>query len=186
MAGVRFDVELNSLAAQDALNQLAGNLNDIKPALRDIGEYLLGIHMQRFSTQTAPDGTPWKPLSPRYALQKKKNKGKILTLDGYLGRTLHYQVNGSELVLGSNLPYAAIHQFGGEINVAERIRTVYFKRDKNGVVGNRFVKKKNSNFAQDTKAKAHKISMPARPFLGTSENNNMEVLTILIRHLDRE
>lgn len=185
MAGVRFEVEFNSLAAQDALNQLGVKLGDVKPALRDIGEYLLAVHMQRFNTQTAPDGTPWQPLSPRYQKQKKKNKDKILTRDGYLGRTLRYQVRDNELALGSNLPYAAIHHFGGDIDIAARIRTVYFKQNKDGTVGNRFVKKKSSNFAQDVQGKAHKIKMPARPFLGTSDSDNMGVLNLLIHHFER-
>ncbi len=185
MAGATFDVEFNSLAAQDALNQLLGAVGDVKPTLRDIGEYLIIAHNQRFKDQTAPDGTPWAPLSPRYQKQKRKNQNKILFLDGYLAKTMRYQVGETELQFGSNLPYAAIHQFGGERDVSARMRTLYFKRNNEGGVGNKFVRKNKSDFAQDVQVGAYKIKMPARPFLGTSEADNVEILNILINRLER-
>lgn len=183
MAGASFDVEFNSQAAQDALNTYAQGMGDMKILLADIGEYLLRTHMQRFKTQTAPDGTPWRALSPAYKKSKKKNKDRILFLDGYLANTLRYQIDNDELRLGTNRPYGAIHQFGGEINIAARTRTLFFKRKGNGV-GNRFVKKKNSDFAQDAQGKAYKINITARPFLGTSDADNQEILNIIIDHLE--
>lgn len=185
MAGARLDVELNSLAAQDAINQYVQVLGDPKPLFRDIGEFLIIAHNQRFRDQTSPDGTPWAPLSPGYLKTKRKNQNKILFLDGYLATTMRYQVGENELQFGSNLPYAAIHQFGGERSKAASMRTLYFKRDKEGGVGNKFVKKKKSDFAQDVQVGAYKIRMPARPFLGTSEEDNVEILNIVINHLER-
>ena len=184
MAGASFDVEFNKLAAQDALNRYAKEMGDISPLLADIGEYLLRSDRQRFKSQISPDGTPWKPLSPRYLKTKQKNKNRILAFNGYLENNRRYQIANNELRFGSNEPYAAIHQFGGEINVAARMRTLYFKRDKDGGVGNRFVKKKNSDFAQDAQSKAYKIKIPARPHLGISEADNLEILNIVIDRLE--
>lgn len=185
MAGARLDVELNSLAAQDAINQYVQVLGDPKPLFRDIGEYLDIAHRQRFEDQVSPDGVKWKELSPGYLKNKKRNKNKILVLDDNLNKTLRPQVYDDELLFGTNLPYAAIHQFGGERDVSARIRTLYFKRDKEGGVGNKFVKKKKSDFAQDVQVGAYKIKIDPRPFLGASEADNLEILNIVINHLER-
>lgn len=185
MAGARLDVELNSQAAQDAINQYVQVLGDPKPLFGDIGEYLAIAHRQRFDSQTSPDGTPWAALSPRYLRVKKRNKNKILVLDDNLNKSLAPQVSDTELLFGTNLKYAAIHQFGGERDVSAKMKSLYFKRNKDGTVGNKFVKKQKSDFAQDVQVGAYKIRMPARPFLGTSEDDNVEILNIVINHLER-
>ena len=111
MAGAT--LEFDATAALAVINEVAQAMGRPEPLLRDIGEYLMIAHDQRFASQTSPDGTPWQALSPRYQRRKRKNGDKILVLDGYLKNTLRYQVNGDELLFGSNRPYAAIHQFGG-------------------------------------------------------------------------
>ncbi|MGY0523026.1 phage virion morphogenesis protein, partial [Pseudomonas aeruginosa] len=83
-------------------------LGDPSVLLQDIGELLLNIHRHRFRAQVSPDGTPWQPLSPAYLRRKRKNRDKILTLDGHLRNLLRYQVEGNELLFGSDRPYAAI------------------------------------------------------------------------------
>lgn len=59
---------------------------------------------------------------------------------------------------------AAVQEFGGEIDVPAREQEIYFKQGKNGVVGNKFVKKSKSNFSQTVNVPAHKIVIPPRPF----------------------
>lgn len=175
-------------AYKDALtviNKIAAAAGDIDPLLRNMGEFLIRSHYIRFNEQTAPDGSKWKALSPRYLKQKKKNKDKILTLDGYLKNTLRYQLNDGELLFGSNRPYAAIHHFGGEIKKQARDAEVFFKQNKNGSVGKQFVKKKQSNFAQAVKIGAHVVKMPARPWLGTSATDNTELTNIALRYMER-
>ena len=60
---------------------------------------------------------------------------------------------------------AAVHEFGGQINKPARQQTMYFKRNKDGGVGNRFVKKSESDFAQEVAVGAHTITIPARSFM---------------------
>lgn len=78
----------------------------------DIGEHLLNSHKARWSSEQAPDGTPWEPLDPEYQARKKKNAGRILLLDGRLKDLLDYQTSADELLFGTNLIYGATHQFG--------------------------------------------------------------------------
>lgn len=155
------------------------------PLFRDIGEYLLIAHHQRFNDQKSPAGEKWQALSPRYKARKKKNKDKILRLDGRLANDLRYQVSDTELLFGSNKPYAAIHHFGGEIPIAARSQQAYFKRAKNGEVKNRFVKKSQSNFAEWVTIKSYVIKIPARPWLGVSDDDANEIIAITQRHFSR-
>lgn len=60
------------------------------------------------------------------------------------------------------------NEFGGEIEVAERQQDLHFKQGKDGSVGNKFVKKSKSNFVQTVTVKAHKVVVPARPFMRRS------------------
>jgi phage virion morphogenesis protein len=106
----------------DALNELIGRAQNLKPFFADIGEQLLVTHRDRWKRQEAPDGTPWdrEPLSPQYLQSKRKKKSrgrkKILVLDGYLRKGLRYKAKKSGLIFGTKSVYAATHQFGrGEI-----------------------------------------------------------------------
>ncbi|EIC29097.1 phage virion morphogenesis protein [Methylomicrobium album] len=85
---------------------------DLEPVFADIGEYLTRSHDERFGRQVAPDGEPWKELSPGYQARKPKNQDKILTLEGDLRRSLHADVSADELLFGTILKYGATHQFG--------------------------------------------------------------------------
>ena len=64
--------------------------------------------------------------------------------------------------------YAAMNEFGGTVTIPARQSEVYFKMKKNGNVGNRFVKKSKSNFAQSVVIPAHTVTIPARPFMRTT------------------
>ena len=98
------------------LEQLAAAGFLDKAVFSAIGEALQISTTDRFKNQTAPDGTPWEPVSPRYAAWKRKIKGanKILKLRGHLRDTLRYQATDVSVAIGSNRVYSAIHQFGGQ------------------------------------------------------------------------
>lgn len=111
MAGTTFTIEPSGLKdTAKAIQKLVDN-GTSKLALADVGEYLLESTQQRFKDMQAPDGTPWEPLAIE-TINNKKRKDRILTEEGNLADLLSYQVNDVELLLGSNLEYAATHQFG--------------------------------------------------------------------------
>lgn len=176
MAGATLDFQ--DAQATGAINRAAAALDNPAVLLRDIGEYLLNAHAARFQAQQSPDGTPWAPLSPAYARRKRKRQDRILELDGHLKNTLRYLVSTTELLFGSNRVYAAIHQFGGPIDIPARSQQNYFKQGRDGTVGNRFVSKRKSNFAQWGSMAGYTINMPARPWLGTSTEDDAEITRI--------
>ncbi|ELI9041827.1 TPA: phage virion morphogenesis protein [Pseudomonas aeruginosa] len=176
MSGARIELEFDSQQVTQALSAAAATLRSPTKILEDLIEPLLHIHQARFRAQQAPDGTPWTALSPRYLARKRRNRDKILTASGDL-RKLAGQVEGDTLLFGTNLPYGAIHQFGGTIQRQERQSTVYFRmNERTGEVGRQFVPKRRSNFAQDVRIGPYTITMPARPWLGTSDTDDAKLL----------
>jgi phage virion morphogenesis protein len=103
----------------------------------------------RFDTETAPDGSKWAALSPRYAARKARMRSvvdggkRILAKRGTLRDTIRYKASRSDVVIGSNEVYAAIHQLGGQAG------------------------------------RGRKATIPARPFLGISPQDQEEILRIL-------
>lgn len=173
MAGATLHYKVEIGAARKAFQHAAAGLADPASLYRVLGEALLPTQKGRFLSMTDPEGNRWAPLSPKYQKRKKYNRDKIGTLRGYLGHTLRYQADADGLALGSNLKYAARFQFGGEFQIAARSQRAYFKQNKDGSVGRRFVSKRKSNFAQNVTLRAHTIKQPARAALGISASDRV-------------
>lgn len=172
MAGARFIVEVDDSEVVAAIARLTQpGTGDLMPR---IGEYLLRTTKARFESQTAPDGSPWSPLSKRYQKRKKYNADKVLTLRGYLRRGIRYQVDGDRSVLvGTNSPYGAIHQKGGTIEMRARQATLRTR----SVAGRILFASKKHKRAQERNVTipAHEVNMPARPYLGVSSKDQVEI-----------
>lgn len=177
MAGAMLDVVVDDSAIGKALEGLVERLGDLTTPLLDIAEYLHQSTDDRFRKQVAPDGTPWAPLAPS-TLAAKRSK-RILRDSGNLQDTLRSNVSSDELEFGTDRPYGAIHQLGGKIEHAARSQQVYFRQGKDGSVGNRFVKKSKSNFAQWITRGSHVTEIKARPYLGLSAQDETEILAII-------
>lgn len=181
MAGVKVDIT-SDVAAR--LAQLEQQLLHPAPLFARINEYLMRSTRARFKTQTAPDGTPWQALSARYHKRKHRNQGKVLTLRGYLQGSLRGQFDDSGLVFGTDRVYGAIHQLGGIIRQQARQQTLNFRKNADGSIGNRFVKKNKANFSQTVSVGEYQINMPARPFLGLSDDDRQFIARLAIRYLN--
>lgn len=183
MAGARIEFDNREVIA--AIERVLDAVEHPAPLFQQINEHLLRAHRARFGAQVSPQGTPWQPLSPAYQRRKHRNADKVLTLRGHLRNTLHGNVSDTGLEFGTNLVYGAIHQFGGAINIAARSQKAYFRQGRDGEVGNRFVKQKRSNFAQWVTLPAYRINMPARPWLGTSAEDDSRILEMTQAYLQR-
>jgi phage gpG-like protein len=170
MAGAKFEIEIDDRGVQDAFDRLLKAGESLEPAFRNIGEYLLISHRERFRAQESPDGKPWAQLADSTLRRKmlrgvRREKGgrrsltgadgstrigairalgsaKILIDRGYLVGSLTYAVSPDRLVFGTPMIYGATHQFGDP----ER-------------------------------------NIPARPFLGVSDRDRGEIFDILQRHI---
>lgn len=156
MAGATLEITIDDAEVRAALNRLIAAGRDKTPLMRDIGEHLLNTTRERFSTEKAPDGTPWAPLSETTRRRKKRNAGKILTLSGILGRQLAYRAAPNHVAVGSPFIYAGTHQFGAA----------------RGAFG--------------TTSRGFPIpwgDIPARPFLGLSGEDEGEIRALLNDYL---
>lgn len=181
MTGVKVDIT-SDVAAR--LAQLEQQLQHPAPLFARINEYMMRTTRERFKTQTGPDGNPWQRLSARYLKRKHKNKDKVLTLRGYLQGTLRGQFDDSGLSFGTDRAYGAIHQLGGIIKQQARQQTLNFRQNKDGSIGNRFVKKKRSNFSRTVSVGEYEIKIPARQFLGLSDDDRQFIARLAIRYLN--
>ena len=115
MAGAHIDIDVVGVEqVQRVLARLSETAQDTDLILRDIGEHLLNSTRDRFAGEAGPDGTPWEPLEPGYAIEKRKRRPNagLLVYDDLLRGTLAYVVSGGELALGTNRPYGARQHFG--------------------------------------------------------------------------
>lgn len=118
-------------------------------------------NQQNFDREQASDGTPWAPLAPS-TIRRREKKGqvpiKILTATKALNASVLYQIEGDALRVGSGLPQAAIHQLGGTINRPARTGRA-FGRDSVSIP-------------------AYTITMPARPYLGVSAEDETIIIEL--------
>ena len=88
----------------------------INPAIPDLMERF-GIIVesqvkQRIQDEKkSPDGDDWPDWSDAYA-ESKPQRGSLLQLENNLLESIQFLLSGKEVEIGSNLVYAAVHQFG--------------------------------------------------------------------------
>ncbi len=99
--------------AADYLNKVVNF--DRRRLLDSIGAVAESQTRRRIEEQLgAPDGTPWVDWSEKYAATRHSGQG-FLYAEGDLADSIDHQVVSNDQVeVGSNLIYAATHQFGDE------------------------------------------------------------------------
>jgi len=158
------NVVFDSATVIARLDEIARQVENMRPAYQAIGELLTESTKQRFSDSTGPDGQPWAPNAQATILNRlnqvkgavgkkgkltKKGAGvvmakKPLVETGMLQDTIRYNATDSSVEIGTNrfagewAGGAAVHQFGS----------------RNGKI-------------------------PARPFLGVSSDDERTVLDVL-------
>ncbi|NKB37869.1 MAG: hypothetical protein GKR93_11995 [Gammaproteobacteria bacterium] len=77
MTGATLKVKFQDREIVAAMEKLERLGRDMSPAMKEIGEYLLESHDQRFSDQVDPEGNAWAPLSQ--VIRSGKNGTPILS-----------------------------------------------------------------------------------------------------------
>lgn len=159
MSGVSMHVHLDDRDLETGLLTLLRKSRDMRPALRDIGEMLVSSTHERFENEEDPEGNSWTP-----SRRAKDDGGQTLSVSGRLRNSITSRVSAIGVEVGTNVKYAAIHQFGGEIKPKTAAALVF-------EVGDRLV------FAR-------KVQMPARPYLGISDDDRQEAIDIVKDYLE--
>lgn len=86
-----------------------------EPAYRSMGEDIADHIAQNFENQSGPWGDAWDRLSP-VTLSKpgRGQNAEILRDTGRLRNSIQVAADSSGLTVGTNVIYAAVHQFGAK------------------------------------------------------------------------
>lgn len=120
-------IHIDDAGLRELLDRLVQRLSDLTPVMRQFSELMIEASQRAFDDRRNAwdDLTPWRELAP--ATQKRKIKtGRsvedILQQSGLLVSSIGQpathgvlKVGPFEALVGTNVPYAAAHQFGAKI-----------------------------------------------------------------------
>lgn len=199
-SGVRVDVD--DADVMRALAAAAGAGADMTRIHRAIAGHVLAVTQRRIEREVGPGGQPW----PAFAAStlagmsaRRRANPKLLRDSVTLYSSLTPFADSGRAAVGTNVAYAAIHQFGGEIAQEARPQQVHVRdaavgagRAKDG----RRVGSKLRFASARSRAKSLRsawvtmpertIRIPARPYLGIDDADRAEILGIIAETLDRE
>lgn len=158
MTGVRITVSFEDAELQGALRRVRDGLRDRAGLLGAIGVGLAANTRDRFDAAEDPDGGAWKALNPAYAATKK-GPGILREagMRGGLQGSITSAVDGNSVIVGTNKVYGAVHQFGATIRPKKPGGALVFQ-----LAGRTII--------------AGKVTIPARPYLGFSDQDRTTVI----------
>jgi phage gpG-like protein len=171
---ITFDWAPNPKILAAKLNEAAAKLEHVAEPLGLSREVVMADVENHFATESGPDGAPWQPWSDSYA--ERTEASSILTLTGEMRGAVQnrgaWPIDGNDLFFsGAGVPPRwAWHQEG-------RVRT------RKGV-GPREEASIRATHAQGLFAKGVTVEsltgnvLPARPFIGMSEDAKAQVISI--------
>ena len=156
---IEIDLKDDELVA--TLNRLFGVLADKTPVMQDIGDALLASTEDRYDRGVGPDGSAWAPKSPATIARYERGPDRVdlrpLIRTGTMRRTLFTQANADQVEIGSNAIQAAVMQFGAA----------------RGAFG-----------AAANGSPIPWGAIPARPFLGVSQEDRVTIVEIVEEWLE--
>lgn len=114
MSGITVTVDDAEVRA--ALERMTAAARNPRPALRAIGQVLVSGTDLSFRAQEDPWGAPWAPLSETTLARRRGTSAHILRDTGRLANSISARVTGTAVEVGTNVIYAATHQFGRPTN----------------------------------------------------------------------
>jgi phage virion morphogenesis protein len=181
MTGVSITLDVSRVQA--ALGNLVRAAEDLRAPFDEIGDMLVASTIHRFETGTGPDGVAWIPSKRAQATNTK-----TLVERGRLRDSIVHEAGANFVAVGSNLVYAAIHQLGGTIDKEARSQVNLTAGKSSKFISaasarKRTKAKSRTVFGTEVTIGAHSVTIPARPYLGFSQEDTTEITTILSAHL---
>lgn len=150
---MQIDVKIEDKEVLEALKKAAERAGDLTPVMRTIGEVVRSSVERNFAASGRPK---WKP-SKRVI----REGGQTLSDSGILRRSFTVAAGRDKVSVGTNVIYAAIHQFGGKTRPHDI-------RPKNK-------KALRTPFGLFRKVKHQGSIIPARPFLMVQNEDWTEI-----------
>lgn len=152
-----FYIDFDPKALLAALTELKRLSGDLSGPLKAIGEDLVESTKRRIELGRDLNGRPFAPNSPVTVARKGHNR-PLIDSGTLLHNTIHYDVQGDTLIVGSSSEYAALQQFG----------------QRKGASG------KNRRGAPIPWG-----DIPARPFIGLSQEDETYILRTLTEAIEK-
>jgi phage gpG-like protein len=154
--GLGVEITVNGLEA--ALSRLARLQEPLKGELLE-GLGALGVSQTQrrlASEKTSPQGAAWAPTA--------EGKGALFRTGAHLYDTMQHVAGGDQVRWGTGWKYAPVHQYGAVIK--PKGKALVF------TLGGK-------------KVFARKVTIPARPFVGLSAANQLEMIKTAERFIER-
>ena len=142
--------------------------------LRAIGFALAGSVKARIQAGRSPDGTPFVPL----ARGRRRGGSRPLLDTGTLRNSISFAVSGGSVSVGTNLVYASVHQFGATLTRRARSKAAR----PGGVTplpGSARTNPLPGSARTSLAPVAVVVSVPARPYLGVSAEDDALILRLI-------
>lgn len=168
-------IEFSDDETRRAFSRLAASAKNPRPVLEEIGELLVDSTKQRFGTSRAPDGTPWAKNSPTTIFQYlKKYKSSFSKRDGSLTKKGADRSSSKRPLIGEtgDLSRQIFKRMDGDHTLLVGSSMLY------GAV-QQFGAKKGAF------GKAPWGDIPARPFLGISDQDHRSIMDTISDYLNR-
>lgn len=176
MTGI--SIELQNRPLQEQLTALVNRSANATDAMLSVGQLLESRIRRSFKDSSSPYGNSWAPVA---------RGGKPLVDTGRLRSSITYVAGKDYVRIGTNVVYAAMHQFGGTVKNKARAQPT----TKGGKFKSREKAGKGKRFTPVSFLGASEGKITARPFMPIRNNQVVlppswgnAVLARVIRHME--
>ncbi|HOV99271.1 MAG TPA: phage virion morphogenesis protein [Bacteroidota bacterium] len=155
------------------LESLRGRFTNLQPLMVNLAETMRTTVFKNFDTEGNRLGKHWPQLKHSTILQRQKKgywPGKILQRTGQLKRSIQSSYGVDYAKVGTNLIYAAIHNFGG--NIHQSALSSYLSKKTSG----KSASKPKRNWMKT-------IQIPARPYMELTDGDINKLKSIIGNYL---
>jgi len=200
MTGTSITIEVDSQPVRQALGAVVAAGGDLLPLFDAIGAAMVTSTQNRFLAQAGPGGVPWPKFAPATLKRMPKRRQPPLLLRDTLRlyNSLTFEADDGSVQWGTNVIYAALHQFGGDVKHPERQASATFRFAEEGAatakdgrrVGSRLRFARANTRAKSRHTKSftvpeHSVRIPARPYLGVDQADEAEILATIADFLEQ-
>ena len=158
---VTLTAQLDLTGVSASVAGYAAAAEDLTPLMDMCGQLLGASTKNRINeTNVSPEGVPWSP-----SFRSVFDGGKILRDTGRLADSITHIAGAQSVEVGTNLFYAGIHQTGGVIEAKAGYALAF------AFPGGGF-------------AVVEDVSIPARPYLGISEEDEEDIAASVADHFN--
>lgn len=197
MTGASITLKHDAAALSQWFVEFQARAGRLSPAMSLIAGEMLNSTQDRFLYERAPGGRAWERLAASTLRRNpRRTRPAILRDELQLYGSLTSDFDETTATVGTNVPYAAIHQFGGKLTRAAQKRTAWFRIARHGAgktaAGTRVGGKLRFARASDRAKSLHQrsfdvptytIRIPARPFLGFDDADERRFIVALANGL---